>query len=197
MSKVVLYMSMSLDGFIAAPGDEAGRGLGIGGEQLHQWLADGGLSPGSYRPSSRVNAEIFDEMMETGAVLTGRRTFDLAGQWGGDHHNGVPIFVITRTPPAEPAPGHARYVTDLDTAVREARAAADGRDVMLHGASAAQALLRAGLIDELVIHLVPVLLGHGRRLFDDSDAVTRELRLVATQEGEGVLHLRYRVGTPE
>lgn len=99
MSKVILYMSMSVDGFIAAPGDEMGHGLGVGGEPLHAWLADGGISPGSCRPTSRVNAEVFDEMMATGAVITGRRTFEFAGQWGGDHHDGVPIFVLTRTPP--------------------------------------------------------------------------------------------------
>lgn len=96
MSTVILYMSMSVDGFIAAPGDEVGHGLGVGGEPLHAWLADGQLSPGSYRPASGVNAEVFDEMMATGAVITGRRTFELAGQWGGEHHDGAPIFVLTR-----------------------------------------------------------------------------------------------------
>lgn len=121
MSKVILYMSMSVDGVIAAPGDEVGHGLGVGGEPLHAWLADGGISPGSYRPTSRVDAEVFDEMMATGAVITGRRTFEFAGQWGGDHHDGVPIFVLTRTPPEQPASGHARYATDLEAAVDEAK----------------------------------------------------------------------------
>jgi dihydrofolate reductase len=193
VNSVVLYMSMSLDGLIAAPEDGPGRGLGVGGEPLHAWLADGGLNPGSHRPKSEVNAEVFDEMMATGAVITGRRTFDLAGGWGGDHHDGVPIFVVTRRKPGEAAPGYARYVTDLGSAVALAKEAAGDRDVMVHGGSAAQALLRAGLVDELAIHLVPLLLGGGRRLFDDLPAETRGLRLVRSLEGDGVVHLRYRV----
>lgn len=193
MSSVVLYMSMSLDGFIAGPNDGPGHGLGVGGEPLHSWLSDGGLSPGSYRPTSGVNAEVFDEMMATGAVITGRRTFDLAGGWGGDHHDRVPIFVLTRQLPEQTAPGHATYVTDLGSAVAQAKQAAGDRNVLLHGASASQALLRAGLVDELAIHLAPVLLGQGRLLFDDLPPETRELQLIRSQEGKGALHLRYRV----
>lgn len=132
-------------------------------------------------------------MMATGAVITGRHTFDYAGQWAGDHHDDVPVFVLTRSAPDEPAPGHARYVTDVESCVREARAAAGGRDVMMHGAAAAQSCLRAGLLDELELHLVPVLLGRGRRLFDGLPPDRVELELVRVLEGRGVLHLRYRV----
>ncbi len=193
MSTVILDMSMSLDGFVAGPGDEPGHGLGAGGEPLHAWLGDGGISPVSHRPATSVNAEVFDEMLATGAVITGRRTFELAGEWDGDHHDGVPIFVLTRTPPNRAAPGHARYSTDLGAAVAEAKRLAGDRNVMAHGASAAQALLRAGLIDEVFIHLVPLLLGRGRRLFDDPQAATKRLHLLWSREGEGALHLRYRV----
>jgi dihydrofolate reductase len=193
VNKVVLYMSMSLDGFIAAADDGPGRGLGVGGEPLHAWLTDGDVSPDSRRPGAGVNAEVFEEMMATGAVITGRHTFDWASGWGGDHHDGVPIFVLTHRPPDQPAPGHARYITDLGSAVAQAKSAAGDRDVMVHGASAAQALLQVGLIDELAIHLVPLLLGRGRRLFDDLPAETRQLRLARSLEGDGVLHLRYQV----
>ncbi len=192
MSRVVLYMSMSLDGLIAVANDGQGHGLGIGGEPLHAWLNAGGLSPESYRPKTGVNADVFDEMMASGAVITGRRTFELAGGWGGDHHDGVPIFVLTREQPDQAPPGHARFVTDLESAVGQAKDAAGDRDVMVHGGSAAQALLRAGLIDELAIHLVPLLLGRGRRLFDDQQAETRRLLLIRSLQGDGVLHLRYR-----
>jgi dihydrofolate reductase len=193
MSKVVLDMSMSVDGFITAPDDGAGQGLGVGGERLHAWLADGGVDPSSYRPADEAGATVFDEMLATGAVITGRRTFDFAGGWAGDHHDGVPIFVLTRAVPAEPPPGSARYVTDIASCVAQAKAAAGDRDIMLHGAAAAQECLRAGLLDELQLHLVPVLLGQGRRLFADLPPEHVELELVRALDGPKVQHLRYRV----
>jgi dihydrofolate reductase len=195
MSKVVLYMSMSVDGFIAGPDDGPGRGLGVGGERLHDWLGAGGIDPGSYRPAGDgPSASVFDEMMATGAVITGRRTFDLAGGWSGDHHGGVPIFVLTHAAPAEPAPGSARYVTDgIDSCVAQAKAAAGERDILLHGAATAQACLRAGLLDELELQLVPVLLGQGRRLFEDLPPDHVELELVRALDGPAVQHLHYRV----
>jgi len=191
MSKVVLYMSMSVDGFIAGPDDSAEHGLGVGGELLHGWLADGGADPASYRPADEAGATVFDEMLATGAVITGRRTFAFAGGWAGDHHDGVPIFVLTHAPPAEPPPGSAHYVTDIASCVAEAKAAADDRDVMLHGAATARECLHAGLLDEMELQLVPVLLGQGRRLFDDLPLV--ELELVRALDGPAVQHLRYRV----
>lgn len=191
----VLYMSMSVDGFIAGPGDDLDHGLGVGGEPLHAWLAAGDGSPRSHRPESGPNATVFDEMMETGAVITGRRTFELAHEWGGDHHDGVPVLVLTSSEPADPAPGHARYVTDLEACVAEAEEAAGGRDVLVHGAATAQSMLRAGLLDELGIQLMPLLLGQGRRLFEDLPPELRELDLLRSLEGPGVLHLRYRVKT--
>jgi len=188
--KLRLYMSMSLDGFVTGPE----HGLGVGGERLHAWLGDGGVDPGSHRPGDDgPDGQVFDEMMATGAVITGRRTFDLARGWAGDHHDGVPVFVLTRAVPGEPAPGHTGYVTDVESCVAQAKGAAGGRDVMMHGAAAAQAVLRAGLLDELEVHLVPVLLGRGRRLFDDMPPDHVELELVRALEGRDVLHLRYRI----
>ncbi|MDN5860952.1 MAG: dihydrofolate reductase family protein [Pseudonocardia sp.] len=186
-------MSISVDGFVAGPDDGPAHGLGIGGEILHGWLAAGGVDPVSYRPADEAGALVFDEALATGAVLTGRRTFEHAGGWRGDHHDGVPVFVLTRSVPAGPAPGHARYVTDVADAVAGARAAANGRNVLLHGASAARACLRAGLVDELELHVVPVLLGAGRRLFDGLPPDHVELELVRALDGPGVQHLRYRV----
>ena len=191
---LVLYMSMSVDGFIAGRDDGPDNGFGVGGEPLHAWLAAGDGSPGSYRPAGGPNADVFDELIGTGAVITGRRTFEIAGGWGGDHHDGVPVFVLTRSEHAEPAPGYARYVTDLDACVAEAKATAGDRDVLVHGAAVAQSLLRAGLLDEVAIQLMPLLLGQGRRLFDDLPAELHELELLRSLEGSGVLHLRYRVG---
>ncbi len=193
MSKVVLYMSMSVDGFITGPDDSKEYGLGVGGERLHAWLAEGGVDPASYRPADDAGATVFDEMMATGAVITGRRTFEFAGGWAGDHHDGVPIFVLTRAAPAEPPPGSARYVTDVASCVTQAKAAAGERDILLHGAAAAQACLREGLLDELQLTLVPVLLGQGRRLFEDLPPDHVELDLVRALDGPRVQHLCYRV----
>ena len=136
MSKVVLDMSMSVDGFITGPDDGPDHGLGVNGEGLHAWLGAGGAGPSSYRPADEPGATVFDEMMATGAVITGRRTFEIAGGWDGDHHDGVPIFVLTHAAPDGPAPGSVRYVTDgIESCVGQAKAAAGGRDIMMHGAA--------------------------------------------------------------
>jgi dihydrofolate reductase len=194
MSKVVLYMSMSVDGFINGPDDGMEHGLGVSGERLHDWLRAGGVDPRSHRPVDGPSAIVFDELMATGAVIAGRRTFDIAGGWAGDHHDGVPIFVLTHAAPDKPAPGSARYVTDgIESCVAQAKAAAGGRDILLHGAAIAQECLRAGLLDEMELQLMPVLLGQGRRLFEDMPPDHIELELLRALDGPGVLHLRYRV----
>ncbi len=130
--------------------------------------------------------------MATGAVVVGRKTFDYAGHWRGDHH-GVPIFVPTRGMAPDPPSDWVHYVPDAATAMREAKAAAGDQDVMVHGGDLAQSLLREGLLDELEIHLIPVVLGTGRRLFS-ADRV--ELELTRVLEAPGVTHLRFRV-SPE
>jgi len=187
MSSSVLYMSMSLDGFITGPDDDVGQGLGSGGERLHDWLGD---AASGYRPSG-PSGEIFDELTATGAVLVGRRTFDLAGRWNGDHH-GVPIFVPTRGEPPAPASGLVHYVTDgIESAMSQAKRAAGDANVLVHGADVAQSCLHAGVLDELEVHLIPVLLGAGRPLF--GDAQRTELELTRVVDAPGVTHLRFRV----
>jgi dihydrofolate reductase len=198
VSKVVLYMSMSVDGFITGPDDGMDHGLGVNGERLHDWLQSGGVDPSSYRPVDGPSATVFDELMATGAVITGRRTFEFARRWGGDHHDGVPIFVLTHAAPEEPAPGRARYVTDgIGSCVAQAKAAAGDRDILLHGAATAQECLRAGLLDEMELQLMPVLLGQGRRLFENMPPEHIELELLRTLDAPAVLHLRYRVRTAD
>jgi dihydrofolate reductase len=193
MSATVLYMSMSLDGFIAGPNDDRGNGLGVDGHRLHDWLADG-TDPASHRPSG-VSGAVFDELMATGAVVAGRRTFEIAGGWSGDHHDGVPIFVLTRRPPDGGAPDWplVTYVTDVASAMARAKDAAGDRNVLVHGARTAQLALAAGVLDELEIHQIPVLLGQGRRLFDHLGPHHIELELARIVDAPGVTHLRYRV----
>jgi dihydrofolate reductase len=195
MSASVLYMSMSLDGFITGPDDDADHGLGVNGERLHAWLGGGGADdgdPSSFRPSG-ASGEVFDELLATGAVVVGRRTFDHAGHWNGDHH-GVPIFVPTRGNPPAPQSSWVHYVTDgVESAMRQAKEAASGANVMVHGADLAQSCLRAGVLDELEISLVPVLLGDGRRLFEHLGIEHIELELTRVINAPGVTHLHYRV----
>ena len=185
MSATVLYMSMSLDGFIAGPNERVDNGLGDGGLRLHEWGHTAG-----------VNAQVVDEFMSTGAVVAGRGTFEPAGGWGGDHHDGVPIFILTRRESDEAIRQWplVRYVNDVRTAMSEAKRAAGDRNVLVHGAGTAQLALAAGVLDEIEIHLIPVLLGQGRRLFENLSPEHIELERTRTLEGEdGVTHVHYRV----
>jgi dihydrofolate reductase len=184
----VLYMSMSLDGFIAGPNEGPGNGLGDGGHRLHEW------APSLDVPG--VNGQVIDEFMTTGAVVAGRATFELADGWGGDHHDGVPIWVFSRHEPGIDVGEWplVTYVDDVRTAMSEAKRAAGDRNVLVHGAATAQLALAAGVLDELEIHLIPVLLGQGRRLFDNLSPDHIELERTRILEGEGgVTHMHYRV----
>jgi dihydrofolate reductase len=191
-------MSMSLDGFVAGPNEGPDNGLGDGGDRLHEWVltgADGGEKGVPAIVRDGVNGQIAREFMSTGAVVAGRRTFEWAGGWGGDHHDGVPIFILSREPARERNQWPlVTYVSDVRTAMAQAKQAAGDRNVLVHGAGTAQLALAAGVLDELEIHLVPVLLGQGRRLFDDLPPGHVELERTRILEGEaGVTHMHYRV----
>ena len=198
MSATVLYMSMSLDGFIAGPDERPDNPLGDGGHRLHDWFltdVDADHKGVSGRLAG-VNGQVFDELMATGAVVIGRGTFEPAGGWGGDHHDGVPIFVLTRHEPDSDARQWplVTYVSDVRTAMTQAKQAAADKNVLVHGAGTAQLALAAGVLDELEIHLIPVLLGQGRRLFDNLSPEHIELERTRILEGEsGVTHMHYRV----
>ena len=197
MSATVLYMSMSLDGFIAGPNEGPGNGLGDGGHRLHEWLLTGpDADHKAVGKPAGVNGQIFDEFMATGAVVAGRGTFEPAGGWGGDHHDGVPIWILSRRAPGIDVSQWplVTYVNDVRTAMSEAKRAAGDKNVLVHGVATAQLALAAGLLDELEIHLVPVLLGQGRRLFDERGPEHIGLERTRILEGEaGVTHLHYRV----
>jgi dihydrofolate reductase len=194
LGRLVLYMSMSLDGFIAGPGDSADNPFGDNGQRLHEWLGDGGDDPRSYRPGDEAGQIVVDEMMSTGAVITGRRTGDYVGYWGGEHHGGVPIFVPTHHAPTRSFPDNVHFVTDgIESCAAQAKAAAGDRDVLVHGAYTARTCLQAGVLDVLEIQLVPVLFGQGRPLFDGLAAERTELEPVRALESPGALLLRYEV----
>jgi dihydrofolate reductase len=198
MAATVLYMSMSLDGFIAGPNESPANGLGDGGERLHQWIlpAGGDDFEASVARLRGVNRQIYDEFMETGAVVAGRGTFEPAGGWGGDHHDEVPIYILSRHPAPDWVAGwpNVHYVDDLSAAMRDAKREAGDKNVLVHGAGIAQRAIPAGLLDELELHVVPVLFGDGRPLFAHLGVQPRELERVRVLAGEGgVTHLRYRV----
>jgi dihydrofolate reductase len=138
---------------------------------------------------------LFDEIMATGAVVAGRGTFEPANGWGGDHHDGVPIWILSRQPPGIDVSQWplVTYTNDLKSAMTEAKRAAGQKNVLVHGAATAQLALAAGLLDEVELHLIPVLLGQGRRMFDNLEPEHIELQRTRIIEGEdGVTHMHYR-----
>jgi dihydrofolate reductase len=186
MSASVLDMSMSVDGYIADPDDFLG---GDDGERLHKWADAEG------RPTSRAGRAIPRRMERCRCRLAGRRTAELMDHWGGDP-GGLPIFVPSHRPPGPAAQwGYplVTYVTDgIESAMAQAKAAAGDRDVQVRGAYTAQRALEAGVLDEVQLHLIPVLLGRGRRLFDVLPSEI-ELEIVQVIDTPEATHIRYRV----
>ena len=186
MATIRVEMTTSLDGYVTGPDDGPDDPMGVGGFRLFDWL-DRKDAPG---PSG----EVYAEAMATRALISGRRTYELAGHWNGDHHDGVPIFVLTHR--EEPRWGNVRFVTDPVECAGLAREAVGDGVAMVHGAGATQALLAAGEIDELQLHVMPVLLGRGRRLLDATPASLELVRQVPVRDvadRHQVLHLLYRV----
>jgi dihydrofolate reductase len=191
VSTSVLYMSMSLDGYIAGPNDESGNPGGDRFMRLHEWIAtpDGEFG----RPEGPAGV-VFDEWNATGAVLVGRRTVEQVDHWKGDHH-GVPIFVPSHRPPGPSVANYplVTYVSDgIASAMAKAKAAAGDRNVMVHGAYTAQRALEAGVLDELQIDQIPVLFGGGLRLFEALPSRI-ELEIVRVIDTPQATHIRYRV----
>jgi dihydrofolate reductase len=200
MSKIIVDMTLSLDGFIAGPDDTPIQPLGgRNAMRLHDWLLSGSeLYEAStfLRPEGR-NREFVDDMFRTtGALLTGRRTYDLVNGWGGSHPIlGLPVVVLTHAAPADVPKGRSPFTfctEGVGAAAATAKRQAKDKDVMVHGASTTQQLLAAGLVDELRLHVAPLLLGDGRRLFErDAHALPLEMtEAVATPQA---IHMRYRV----
>lgn len=188
MAVIRLYMTMSVDGYVAGPRDCVAEPMGVEGFRLFNWL--------DRRDDLGPSGQVYGEAMATRAVIAGRRTYEHAGRWTGDHHDGVPIFVLTHGVPDDPPPGSVQYVTDVRECAELARAVAGDGDVMVHGAGTGQALLRVGQLDELELHVVPVLLGQGRWLFDGVPAEVELVRHLTASEvpvAQRVTHLRYRV----
>jgi dihydrofolate reductase len=195
MSKVIALMSMSLDGFVADRNDGVAEVfdwyMSSGDVEFHT----GGADPMTFNVSEPSAVHLRSLWSELGAVLTGRRTFDVAQGWGGNHAWG-PAFVLTHhIPDGWPRPGSTvHFVTDgIESAVNQAKAAAAGKSVAVHGADTIQQLLNAGLLDELHIDVAALLLGSGVRLFDRLAGTPAVLGNPTVIAGVGVTHLRYLV----
>jgi dihydrofolate reductase len=212
MARVTMDISTSLDGFVAGPNPTLEQPLGEGGEHLHQWLfrlaafrEQHGMTGGE----TDGDTAVFEKSTGAGAVVMGRRMFsggegpwkddpNAGGWWGDDPPFHAPVFVLTHHP-REPLVLQGgttfTFVTDgVASAFEQASAAADGKDVALGGgASVARQFLQAGLLDELRIHLAPVLLGGGVRLFDGVGPDAAHFEIVSVTESPFVTHLELRV----
>ena len=211
MSMLRFMISMSLDGFVAGPSQSVDNPLGVGGMRLHEWVLEleawrgqHGLEGGEVNQSSPVFAEMF---ANSGATVMGRNMFgghpggwDASnpwnGWWGADPPYHHPVFVIThyaRQPLVMEGGTTFNFVTDgIQSALEQARRAAGGKDVLVAGgASVANQYLKAGLVDEMHINLVPILLGSGERLFAGVGDDLHGLELVRTVAAPKVTHLKY------
>ena len=176
MATVIASMSMSLDGFVADTAD--------GTDRLFAWYAD--LNDAS-------SALLQDVGKDLRTILVGRRTFDTAAGWGGSHPLGVPVFIVTHSPPDGWDDAPFTFVTEgIESTVSQATAAAGDGIVGVSGADVVQQCIKAGLVDEIAIDLVPVLLGAGISFFANVGTRT-ELEGPRVVEGNGVTHLSYRI----
>lgn len=198
MGTVVIDLSVSLDGFIAGSGDGRDLPLGRGGEALFTWMTAGPVTSGvdeRLAPPEPSRTVIEEWTRDTGAIISGRRTFDIANGWAGGHPIDAPIFVLTHEAPTEGEwSPRVSFVTDgLEQALELAQDAAGDRQVSVAGADVAQQLLRAGLVDEIQVSVTPVLLGGGVRLLDQIGPAPITLEQTRVLPSDGVTHLRYRV----
>ena len=195
MDKVFTSLAVSVDGFITGRNPGPGHGLGDGGI-LFGWYGDGD-TPSRLFPSFRLfepSRSVFDDLAgRVGAVVAGRNTYDDSdGFDGAGPHPTAPLIVVSHRPAPPEATDKQTFVTSIEAGIESARAAAGDRDVAIMGGGVVTAALRAGLLDEVILHQVPVLLGNGRRFFQELPAHIG-LSLVEAVPAPGVTHLRYRI----
>ncbi|MFA1819297.1 dihydrofolate reductase family protein [Virgibacillus oceani] len=200
MGKVILDISMSLDGFITGPNDNRKQPLGEGGMAIQNWLFSGD-QPSRYNDFFRLsstNRELFDSTIpNTGAMIVGRRTFDIVNGWEGNHPiKDVPVFVVTHEPPESYIEGNTKFVFvtgGIENAVKQAKEAANGKNVSIGTASIAQQCIKVGVLEEMHLHVAPTLIGKGIRLFDHIGTEQIKLESQQVTDGTDVTHLKYRL----
>jgi dihydrofolate reductase len=190
MTKVIFDISMSLDGFVTASNVRPEEPMGDGGQRLHEWAF------GEDERNRELLAEAVDAV---GAVIAGRRTYDISVPWwGADGPTGparVPMFVVSNSEPEEvPEGGVYTFVDGIERALEQAKAAAGDQDVaVMGGADIGRQYIRAGLVDEISIHFVPVLFGGGTRMFEHLGSEHIQLETAGVIETPAATHLRFRV----
>jgi dihydrofolate reductase len=196
MTKVIAGITTSVDGYIAAPNDGPGKGLGEGGERLHNWVFGG---PWSYDEEPRGEASgedaawLEDVSSRVGAVVGGRWTYEAARHWGDKNPWGLPFFIVTHRPEEEPEGGEFTFVDGVEAAVERAREAAGDKDVhVMGGADTIRQALEAGIVDELTIIIAPVVLGDGKLLFGGFSK-SLELEHLGVRQSEFATFIDYRV----
>jgi dihydrofolate reductase len=189
VGKVVLTFSMSLDGFIAGPDISLDHAMGVGGDRLHKWMFHGG-------PENRIDLGMARELLaKVGAVVLGKRTYDVGLQHWGDTPYPVPSFVVTheKLGKLEMESAAFTFVDGVEEALSQAQAAAAGKVVIVMGANIAQQMLKQRLADEIYIQLVPVLLGGGSRLFENFGEAPLELVCDRAVNSPYITHLKYKI----
>jgi dihydrofolate reductase len=196
MTKVAAGITTSLDGYVAGPNDGPGRGLGDGGERLHYWVFGGSWSYEDEPTGEATGAdkEFLDGgIARVGAIIGGRNTYEAAEAWGRNNPFGVPFFILTHRTEDAPADAGFTFVNGLDEAIAQAREAAGSKDVfVMGGADVIRQALRAGHVEELSISIAPVVLGGGKRLFEDFDE-TVNLGHLSLLQSPFATHITYRV----
>jgi dihydrofolate reductase len=195
MSKVISGHAVSVDGYITGRGPRAGRGLGDGG-MLFDWYTDGDTPSEVFRGFrlSEPSARVFDALAASlGAIVMGRNTYEDSERFGGGSpHPTAPVFLLSHRPVPELGERQTLVTTGIEDAIAAAREAAGDKDVGIMGGGVLTEALKAGLVDEVILHQVPILLGGGRPFFQELPEHVR-LRLVEAVPAPGVTHLRYEI----
>lgn len=196
MGKVVIDMSISLDGFIAGENDSPEQPLGENAGILHDWLFSGNYVSrvNEFFKLSKINRDVLDASQKNaGAMIVGRRTYDIVNGWEGSHPNiGVPVFVVTHNDPESVPQGTTPFTFISDgvvSAIEKAKKVSGSKEVGVAGASISHQCMKAGLVDEIFLHIVPVILGKGKRFFDEFTP----LEIIEVINSSDVTHIRYKV----
>jgi dihydrofolate reductase len=198
MTKVLAGITTSVDGYVAGPDDGPGKGLGEGGERLHDWVFGGRWTYDKEprgEPTGEDAAWLAELSSRIGAVVGGRWTYEAAGHWGDQNPWGLPFFIVTHRPGEQPGSDAFTFVAGVEAAVDRALEAAGDKDVhVMGGADIIRQALAAGLVDELTIIVAPVVLGGGKRLFDGF-SLSLEFEHLGVRQSSFATFIDYRVKT--